>query len=139
MVVARAFHACAASMVGHGAAGVCRLLCVRQHKRRAGSVHLKIRFGGFQTITRSQTLSEPTDSTAELWIAARNILEAWAAKSFSPVRLIGTQASSLTDEPRQEALFVDHAAARQQKLDRAVDAINQRLGNSSIHRGGAKH
>jgi nucleotidyltransferase/DNA polymerase involved in DNA repair len=111
---------------------------VRRHGRRAGSVHLKIRFGDFQTITRSQTLSEPTDSTAELWNAAKLILETWAERSFSPVRLIGMQASTLTDEPAQQKLFADASQEKQRKLDRAVDAINQRLGSASIRRGGAK-
>src|SRR5207249_12132984 len=50
---------------------------VRRQGRRAGSIHLKIRFGDFQTITRSQTLAEPTDSTTELWNAAKSILETW--------------------------------------------------------------
>ena len=111
---------------------------VRRHGRRAGSVHLKIRFGDFQTITRSQTLAEPTDSTTELWNAAKSILEKWSEESFSPVRLIGMQASSLTGEPLQQTLFVNHDAEKQRKLDRAVDAINQRIGESSVFRGGAK-
>jgi DNA polymerase-4 len=111
---------------------------VRRHRRRAGSVHLKIRFGDFQTITRSQTLAEPTDSTTGLWNAAKAILEKWAEKSFSPVRLIGMQASGLTGEPVQQSLFVNQDAEKQRKLDRAVDAINQRIGESSVFRGGAK-
>jgi nucleotidyltransferase/DNA polymerase involved in DNA repair len=111
---------------------------VRRHHRRAGSVQLKIRFGDFQTITRSQTLPEATDSTIELWNVARSILETWASTSFSPVRLIGMQATSLTDEPRPEKLFVDVVDEKNRKVDRAVDAINQRLGKASVFRGGAK-
>jgi DNA polymerase-4 len=112
---------------------------VRRNGRRAGSVHLKIRFGEFQTITRSQTLAEPTDSTERLWHAAKKILETWAEKSFSPVRLIGIQASSLIDEPAQLPLFLDSASAKKRDLDRAVDAINQRHGKSTVFRGGARH
>jgi DNA polymerase IV len=111
---------------------------VRRHGRRAGCVQLKIRFGDFQTITRAQTLAEPTDSTSALWDAARSILESWATKSFSPVRLIGMQATNLTDEPAQQKLFIDESQEKQRKLDRAVDAINQRLGKSAVSRGASK-
>ena len=54
------------------------------------------------------------------------------------LRLIGMQASSLTGDPVQQSLFVNQAAEKQRKLDRAVDAINQRIGESSVFRGGAK-
>jgi DNA polymerase-4 len=112
---------------------------VRRHRRRAGCVSLKIRFGDFQTITRAQALPEPTDVTSELWEAAKSILQKWASESFSPVRLIGMHAQNLTDEPQQQKLFVDAGMEKQRKLDRALDAINQRLGKTSITRGSAKH
>jgi hypothetical protein len=48
------------------------------------------------------------------------------------------QASGLTGEPVQQSLFVNQDAEKQRKLDRAVDAINQRIGESSVFRGGAK-
>ena len=111
---------------------------VRKNGRRAGAVQLKIRFGDFQTITRSQTLPTPTDSTADLWHAAQSILEKWAASSFSPVRLIGVQATSLTGEETQLALFRDPEAERRKQLDTAVDAINQKLGSDTVFRGGRK-
>ena len=39
---------------------------VRQHGLRGRTVHLKVRFADFSLITRSQTLSEPTNVTDEL-------------------------------------------------------------------------
>ena len=45
----------------------CRL---RRHGLRGRTVHLKVRFADFSTITRSCTLPEPTNITDELWRAA---------------------------------------------------------------------
>ena len=43
---------------------------LRRHGLRGRVVHLKVRFADFSTITRSQTLPEPTDITEELWQVA---------------------------------------------------------------------
>jgi DNA polymerase-4 len=46
---------------------------LRRHGLRARIVHLKVRFADFSTITRSQTLPEPTDVTQELWKTAAEV------------------------------------------------------------------
>src|SRR5207237_1990747 len=69
---------------------------LRKHKLRAGGVTIKIRFGEFQTITRSRALDEPTDRTDVLWNVTREVFDAWAGKSFQPVRLIGMAARNLS-------------------------------------------
>ncbi|MBC8109275.1 MAG: hypothetical protein H7Z14_22005, partial [Anaerolineae bacterium] len=83
--------------------------------------------GEFNTITRSIALERPTNVTDELWHAARSVFEIWAAKSFHPVRLIGMQATRLSHGDEEPTLFVDPNHVRQQKLDAAVDKINQRF------------
>lgn len=109
---------------------------LRKHALLARTVTVKIRFGDFQTITRSQTLDAPSDVTQRLWLTARGLFDEWAARSFSPVRLIGVSASQLTTTAGQLALFPDHDADRQHRLDRATDAIVERFGKRSIRRGG---
>jgi DNA polymerase-4 len=109
---------------------------VRVQRRKVGSISLKIRFGNFQTITRAVTLSEPTDSTTQMWEAAKSILQKWADESFSPVRLIGVQAQNLSDGGEQMSLFVNESAEKQNRLDRTLDAINGRLGKAVVTRGG---
>ena len=109
---------------------------VRAQGRRTGSISLKIRFGNFQTITRAVTLSEPTDSTTQMWEAAKSILQKWADESFSPVRLIGVQAQNLSDGGEQMALFVNESSEKQNRLDKALDAINGKLGKAVVTRGG---
>jgi DNA polymerase-4 len=109
---------------------------LRKHALSARSVSLKIRFGDFETITRSTTLKEPTGGTAELWAAACGLFDAWAAQSFRPVRLIGMTAAQLGAHGAQMALFADPADEKQKRVDAVADRITAKFGTSAIRRGG---
>ncbi len=110
---------------------------LRRHQLRARGVTVKIRFGQFRTITRASALPAPSDVTAEIWNSARDTFDKWAATEFQPVRLIGVTATRLTRDGEQLDLFQTGDKARQRRLDGALDRINARFGNRSIHRGGA--
>jgi DNA polymerase IV len=109
---------------------------VRRHKLLARTVTLKIRFGDFQTVTRSRTLPQATDSTLELEETALAIWNQWVKKSFQPVRLIGATASQFAQEEVQRSLFVDPEQQRQKRVDAVSDEISERFGKDSIRRGG---
>jgi len=109
---------------------------LRKHGRRAGGVSLKIRYGQFETITRSAALPQPTDATAELWEAARAVFDQWAAASFRPVRLIGMAAERFEDGAEQLGLFDDAEHERRRQVDATTDAIVARFGKRAIRRGG---
>jgi DNA polymerase IV len=106
---------------------------LRRHHVHAGGISLKIRFGQFETINRSMTLSNPTASTTELWQAARSLFDKWP---FQPVRLIGVTAERLTGGEGQLGLFTDPQKERQKKLDGVADQINEKFGKRAIRRGG---
>lgn len=108
---------------------------LRRHQFKAARVSIKIRYGDFQTITRSTTLDEPTDTTQRLWEAAAALFDQWAAPSFKPVRLIGMTAYDWGRGETQLALFANQGARRQARLDAVTDAITAKYGNRSIHRG----
>ena len=112
---------------------------VARRCRRAGLaarvVTVKIRYGDFQTITRSETLAAPTDLTDELWACARKLFLHWADTAFKPVRLIGATASGLSRAETAQGLLFDQADRdRRSRLDRAVDDIVTRFGQRSIGR-----
>ena len=109
---------------------------LRRHGRLARGVSIKIRFGRFETITRSATLPTPTDVTAELWQAAAGLYDKWTEHSFAPVRLIGVAADRLTDTAQPQLdLFADEQRERRQRLDAAMDRVIERFGDGSIRRG----
>ena len=110
---------------------------LRRHALRARTVELKVRFSDFRTITRSQTLPEPTNVTAELWQAATAILDARLPRPSAPVRLLGFGTSRLDASGRvQRQLFDEPARQRQSQLDAANDAIQARFGRDAIGRAG---
>ncbi|KKM80122.1 hypothetical protein LCGC14_1343080 [marine sediment metagenome] len=106
---------------------------LRKHGLRARGVSLKIRFGDFETIGRSTTLTGSTNITTELWQAARGLFDKWP---FRPVRLIGITAERLTETKSQLTLFDDPGKERQEKLDSVTDRINEKYGEKAIGRGG---
>ena len=114
--------------------GVARRL--RRHGFRAATATVKIRFGDFETITRSSSLDEPTDRTDRLRAEACVLFDRWAEASYTPVRLIGFGASHLTVSGEQLHLFTHRTDERRSALDRVTDSIQERFGKSAIHRGG---
>lgn len=106
---------------------------LRRQGLRAQAVSVKIRYGNFQTITRSKTFVEPTAATAELWQAARELFDKW---TFQPVRLIGVTAERLSRGGDLLLPFADPVREQQEKVDRVTDRINDKYGEGTIRRGG---
>ena len=87
---------------------------LRRHGMSGRTVQLKVRFADFRTITRSQTLPEPTHVTLELWQAAAEMLDARLPADLPPVRLLGMGVSGLDASARiQRQLFDEHQRCRQ--------------------------
>ncbi len=110
-------------------------LRLRKSDVRGKTITVKIRFGDFQTITRSATLDAPTDRTDLICAQARGLFDAWAATDFQPVRLIGVGISQFTDEAEQFNLFTQQTDDRSRRLDAATDAICNKFGSGAVQRG----
>ncbi len=115
---------------------------LRVANRRARTVTLKLRWNDFRTVTRSRTLAQPTYSTRTLTSAGADLLdEVLAQKGRQRVRMIGLAANNLTGNELQ--LGFDDAvpkatvskAQREEQLDRTLDAIRNRHGDTAITRG----
>ncbi|MCG8027273.1 MAG: DNA polymerase IV [Candidatus Thiodiazotropha taylori] len=113
----------------------------RQEQRKGSLVTLKIRFRGFDTHTRSRSLTTPTSADQEIfnnaWELYRN--ETW---DDQPVRLIGLGISGwdgADDEPeRQPDLFGDPAPVsdeRQDRLYQTLDEVSGKFGRHAIRLG----
>ncbi len=108
---------------------------LRRHGIRARGVSLKIRYGKFETISRSAVLDAATDVTADLQRCAAGIFDHWAADAFQPVRLIGMSATHIETGPEQALLFPDGEEERQKRLDAALDEVRSRFGAATLRRG----
>ncbi|MBM4414955.1 MAG: DNA polymerase IV [Chloroflexi bacterium] len=108
---------------------------LRRAGRRARTVMLKVRWLDFTTVTRSHTLARPAQSTAQLAAVGRALrAELVAREGERPVRLIGLAATNLVDEALQLRLE-ERATPRDERLDRALDAIRERYGGAAVRRG----
>ena len=108
---------------------------LRRNHLRGRTVHLKIRFANFRTITRSHTLSQSTDITQELWNAALELLTRNLPIPPRGVRLLGFSVSGFDSvESRQADLFSESATAKNVRLDTVSDWIQKRFGPTSLTR-----
>lgn len=106
---------------------------LRKNNRFARTVTIKVRFGNFETITRSHTLEQQTDETRTIHDAARSLFDTWA-RSFQPVRLIGVAVSQLTDAPATPGLFDTNDHDKERAVDQISDAIADKFGKDAITR-----
>jgi len=109
---------------------------IRRRSLHGRTVHLKLRYADFHTITRATTLPEPTDLTREIWQAARALLEDRLPKRRLEVRLLGVGVSGFEHgEARQLSLFPDESQQSHRQVDRATDEIRERFGKAALMRG----
>jgi DNA polymerase-4 len=101
-------------------------------------VNVKIRRADFTTYTRQRALGPPTQDTAVIAAAAKELLTAWlGAQPRAAVRLLGVGVSGLRDGLQQD-LFAD-ARASPARLDEAVDGIRERFGKGLLTRASLLH
>lgn len=101
----------------------------------ARTVHLKVRTGDFETVTRSLTLSEPTDLAEVLLEAARELFRDRIALRGRGVRLLGVGVSGL--EPAgagQAALFGDERREKLRSLAKTADELREKFGKAALAR-----
>jgi DNA polymerase IV len=106
---------------------------LRKHTRYTKTISIKVRFGDFETITRSTTLTNQTDETKVIHDAAKALFDQWAT-TFRPVRLLGVGLSQLTESPAEAGLFDAQSNDKNRAVDRATDAIATKFGKHALTR-----
>lgn len=104
---------------------------LRQDDLVASTVHLKVRFGDFTTVTRSHTFREPVATVLELHRSALALLRRTDAMR-RPVRLLGLGVGGLisANAPRQ----LDFGARSWDDIERAIEGVRDRFGHESVER-----
>ncbi|GAB2458914.1 DNA polymerase-4 [Conyzicola lurida] len=94
------------------------------------TVVLKLRFGDFTTITRSRTLSEPTDLGRRIYDEVSEIYSA-VGKEHARVRLVGVRIEQLSEAGGgQVSLWDDDDGWRE--AEDVMDAVSARFGRGSV-------
>jgi len=109
---------------------------LRRQDLRGTTIQIKVRYGDFHTITRAQTLPQPTNSTQVLWESASRLLTERLSNRPLQIRLLGIGVSGFdTQGNRALSLFPDEECETQARLDAAVDGIRERFGRDHLNRG----
>lgn len=107
--------------------------------RYTTGVQIKLRWEGFETITRQRKLAAPVEDDFSLLTAARELFD--KEKLIKPVRLIGFGIYGLTDQAGQQLSLFEEVRTSEKKKARVshtVDAIRRKFGSGSIHRASSK-
>lgn len=109
---------------------------VAQRLRRGGwvarTVAVKVRLGDFRTLTRSQTLAEPTDVAQRIATEARHLFRA-AGTEGAGIRLIGVRAENLLPTGAvARGLWDDDETWR--GTEETMDALAERFGRGTVQR-----
>ncbi|GAA5508622.1 DNA polymerase IV [Novipirellula caenicola] len=107
---------------------------LRRHGRYCSTVTLKLRFSDFKTLSRSATLTSPSNSTNMLWETVRDALFT-RIRIDQPVRLVGMGVSSLANSRTRQLDLFDDNDRRDSQVDQATDSILDRFGRNAIRRG----
>jgi DNA polymerase-4 len=109
---------------------------LREYGLYARTVHLKLRYRDFTTITRSHTMDRATQLDADLVEEARRLFRThW--KRGVPVRLLGVAASGLQIQEGQLSLLDQERRERWRRALEAADRVRDRFGESAIELGSA--
>ena len=108
---------------------------LRENGLWARTLHLKLRYEDFSTITRARTLGQPTQLDSEMFPAIRELFRgAW--QRGRKVRLLGVNASSLEGESEsggaQMGLLDPPERKKWEQLLTAADSLRDRFGESAV-------
>ncbi len=106
-------------------------------KKLAGrTVTLKLKTAQFRTLTRSRSLTAPTQFAETLFRAARPLLA--GAADGRRFRLIGVGRGEMCGEADAEpGDWADPELQKRRQVERAIDAVREKLGRDSIGKGRA--
>ena len=117
---------------------------LRHHGLYCSGVQITVKDANFKSITRQKQLSSSTHLMKDISQAAMELIEAaWTPPN--PIRLLGVTAINLTEAPEtyeQMDLLSGSKTKqneKQEKVEKAMDAIRARFGSAAISYGTAKN
>jgi DNA polymerase-4 len=117
-------------------------LCQKAAKRlrdaglHAKTVSLTLRYSDFKTISRSHTLSEPSDLDDTFLRIIRDLF-AHAWNGISMLRLVGVELAAFSSGTEQLDLLDPGRREKLERLTRAADQLRDRFGFSKVQFGGS--
>ncbi|MCX6003915.1 MAG: DNA polymerase IV [Chloroflexi bacterium] len=107
---------------------------LRELRKQAKCVSIKVRYADFTTITRQCTLPQLTDVDQTVFQTGNELLQKAVTADRRAIRLIGIGVSSLS-EPGKQLSLMNSAEQRLERLNRATDRIRDKYGFTAIQTG----
>jgi DNA polymerase-4 len=105
---------------------------MRRARVAGRTVALRVRYSDFTTLTRSRTLPDPTDVTAEVHAEAVRLFDALGPRRLR-IRLVGVRVEGLVPlERAHRQLALGDREHGWPDADRAVDRVHQRFGHGLV-------
>jgi DNA polymerase-4 len=123
-----------AAMLSHLSQKACKRL--REAGLATRTLTLTIRYIGFDTHTRSKTLTEPTRLDADIFTVFQELFREHRDRGRK-IRLLGVSLSSLTHGAEQLDLLEAGRREKLEKLTNAADRLRDRFGFGSVQFGGS--
>ena len=109
---------------------------LRNKRKKARCITLKIRFSDFVTITRSHTLKEPLNDDRAIFEESVALLNLALHVAKKRIRLVGIGLSNLVEDSQQDNMFTP-SNQKLEGLNKAIDKLRDRYGFDSIQSGRA--
>jgi DNA polymerase-4 len=107
---------------------------LRHSGLQGNTVHLKLRWADFTTLTRQETLRQPTDLDIAIYSIAERLFESnWIPGK--KVRLIGVGVSGFEAGTWQAGLWENDIPQTRRHLQSALDDLRDRYGDESVRWG----
>lgn len=104
---------------------------LRQAGKEASTVALKLRYEDFSTLSRSKTLSTPSNAAGVLAGTAEGLLEKLGNRPMA-VRLVGVRAEKLRDAGLGMQLSIDPREDNWRQAEAAMDLIRSRFPDGAL-------
>jgi DNA polymerase-4 len=112
---------------------------LRRQGLQGRTVQIKVRQADFSTLTRAQTLTQPTDIGDEIRCTALMLFDQRLPQALLPLRLIGVAVSGFDAVSAGQAdLFSAAGRERQRRIDAVMDQVAERYGQGRLLRGGRR-
>lgn len=108
---------------------------LRQTRRKAKIVTLKLRYSDLQRVSRAATLDRATDLDEIIYRKAMQLLQENRQQHRVRIRLIGIHLSQFEPETGQLDLFPDAYEMKAKSLYEKVDRVRERFGFDSVRAG----
>jgi nucleotidyltransferase/DNA polymerase involved in DNA repair len=106
---------------------------LRKKNLKGKTIHLKLRYQGFETITRNRTISYLTANTEKIYHEVQDLFDNNYIQS-KKVRLLGVGVSGFVDEIGHQLSLFEKQIDESSELDMLEDLVREKFGKQSITR-----